>query len=108
MGGQSKGEKVQQQILASENRVKKQLATQERLKQELILSQAKDKTELLKQQERDKLRQEVVAEFQTQANNYVAEQIALAKQQMQQEMQQQLAQQKLQSGIPQLNVGEQP
>ena len=41
-------------------------------------------------QEREKVKQEVVAEFQAAANNFVSEEIAKAKLQMQQEMEREL------------------
>ena len=84
------------QLKAAENRVKKQQDAQERLRKELELVKAKDKVAMAKIQERERIKSEVVAEFQTAANNFVAEEIAKAKvamqQQMEQELQQRLAQ----------------
>jgi len=63
--------------------VQKQAEKQERLKKELELHKAKDKQAVQKLQEREKVKSEVVAEYQAQANNYVSEEIANAKHQMQ-------------------------
>ena len=90
LGGMTKEEKVAQQLKAAENRVKKQMDAQERLKKELELVKAKDKVQMQKIQEREKVKAEVVAEYQTAANNFVAEEIAKAKLQMQQEMEKEL------------------
>ena len=51
---------------------------------------AKDKIAMQKAQERDKVKAEVVAEYQAAANNFVAEEIARARQQMQQDMEREL------------------
>ena len=100
LGGITKEERVQQQLKAAERRVKKQLDNQEKLKQELELVKAKDKIAMAKIQEREKLRGEVVAEYQAAANNFVSEETAKMRlemqQQMEQELQQRLAQAQLQ------------
>lgn len=90
LGGLTKEEKVAMQLKAAENRVKKQMEAQERLKKELELVKAKDKAAMQKIQEREKVKAEVVAEYQTAANNFVAEEIAKAKLQMQQDMEREL------------------
>ena len=85
LGGVTKEEKVAHQLRVSEARVSKQAEKQERLKKELELHKAKDKVAMQKMQDREKLKLEVVAEYQAQANNYVSEEIAKAKFQMEQE-----------------------
>ena len=68
-----------------EARVQKQAEKQERLKMELELHKSKDKQAVQKLQEREKVKSEVVAEFQAQANNHVSDEIAKARLQMQQD-----------------------
>ena len=104
LGGMTKEEKVQQQLKAAENRVKKQMDAQERLKQELELVKAKDKIAMTKIQEREKIKTEVVAEFRAAADNFVAEEIAKAKLQMQQEMEQELQQRLAQAQLQRVPV----
>ena len=99
LGGLSKEEKVAQQIKASEARVQKQQEQQEKLKKELELHKSKDKAAVQKMQERDKLRQEVVAEYQASANNFVAEEIAKAKFQMEQEFERKLQEEALKQAM---------
>jgi len=94
LGGVTKEEKVAHQLKVSDQRVQKQLEAQERLKKELELHKAKDKAAMHKLQEREKLKLEVVAEYQASAQNYVAEEIAKAKFQMQQELEREVQQQR--------------
>ena len=92
------------QLKAAENRVKKQQDAQERLKKELELVKAKDKIAMTKIQEREKLKTEVVAEFRAAADNFVAEEIAKAKLQMQQQMEQELQQRLAQAQLAKMPV----
>ena len=92
------------QLKAAENRVKKQQDAQERLKKELELVKAKDKLAMTKIQEREKLKTEVVAEFRAAADNFVAEEIAKAKLQMQQQMEQELQQRLAQAQLAKMPV----
>ena len=92
------------QLKAAENRVKKQQDAQERLKKELELVKAKDKLAMTKIQEREKLKTEVVAEFRAAADNFVAEEIAKAKLQMQQQMEHELQQRLAQAQLAKMPV----
>ena len=104
LGGMTKEERVEMQLKAAENRVKKQQDAQERLRKELELVKAKDKVAMAKIQEREKLKTEVVAEFRAAADNFVAEEIAKAKAQMQQQMEAELQQRLAQAQLVKMPV----
>ncbi len=65
---------------------------------------AKDKIAMAKIQEREKLKTEVVAEFRAAADNFVTEEIAKAKMQMQQQMEQELQQRLAQAQLVKIPV----
>jgi hypothetical protein len=55
--------------------VAKQVEAQERLKKELVSAKNPDKKSALAEAERERIRKEIEAHFQAQANEYVLEQI---------------------------------
>jgi hypothetical protein len=71
----TKAQKIEQQLKLAEDRIDKQKAEKTRLKEALTIVNSKDQDKILKLNELEKIRAEVRAEMNDQANAFVQEQI---------------------------------
>ena len=101
----TKAQKVENQIKLAEARIAKQNAEHEQLKKMLQVLNSQDQEQMKKMQEREKIREQVRAEMNDQANAFVQEQLRIAHSQMQQEFERQLA---LQGTASKVNLFPQP
>jgi hypothetical protein len=87
----SKAEKIEAQLKQAEERIAKENAKKQKLQDVLKTYNTQDQDEIAKLEEREKIRAEVVAQMNEQANMFVQEQIKLAHEQMLAEIERRVA-----------------
>ena len=97
--GLTKEQRLQQKLAEAEQRIAKQQDAKKRISDQIGVMQSKDQEQIKWMQERERIRAEVHAELQQQANTFVQEQIQMAHTQMYAEIERRVAEH---SGHPQL------